>query len=474
VLNSYDAFETAVASFQRGRVAASGGELSAALIGFAGAVAQAGELWPDTNCPAEVRNQAARLAADSAYAAGAAAAQHGDPTSPLEEATALGIEIYNNEELEADVRLHGVYRAQCAAFELGHALVHAKPERAIEVFRDAVMCAEAAREFPLSSVDAEKVARTLANASASALVLARTLRDAGDSRYRSDLLRARELGSEVLEGGDLGPSLRVEAMLVMGEVHFELAQTEEKPEIAADHLESALGWSREASQAPGADALLQAQAFQRGANYACVYGLYVRGEDFEKGMDALEGAVHLALAAASPDTPPEIRAGGWDTAVRTQQNIALLLKERDPHAAGAAFAASVVLATRASEDLGLPEGHRGQHLYLKANGLLEQAILAQLTSGVDDDPAAVRLLVECCCAVEEVLTLKLVPPDVRARAALVGCGAWGRRGAGEECQEAIVRLATVAADTDGADPEHRDRGVSFAAQANQGQRVTSK
>ena len=92
MLNPYDAYETAVAAFQRGRQSASEGDPTAAMQAFIGAIAQAGELWPDVNCPVEVRSQSARLAADAAYAAGAVAAQRGDAVSSLEEATILGAE----------------------------------------------------------------------------------------------------------------------------------------------------------------------------------------------------------------------------------------------------------------------------------------------------------------------------------------------------------------------------------------------
>jgi hypothetical protein len=468
LLNPYEAFEVARHSFEEARAAAAAAEMSAAVAQFGEAVGHAGVVWREDAFPTEVRTQAARLAADAAYSQGIAAAQLGASTEALHRATVLCAEIHATEDLEDDVRLHGLYRAQCAAFELAHALRHASPERAIELFRDAVICADAARDFPPKAVDKEKILRTLANASAAALVLATTLRDVGDTRYKSDLIRARDLGKEVLELGGLTPSLEVEAMLVMGEIHFELAQVEDEPEKAVEHLENALGWTREASQSPGADGVLQAQAFQRGANYACVYGLYVRNEDFEKGIGSLEGAVQLAMAATGEAAPPEIRAGAWDAAVRTQQNIGLLWKERDPATAAVAFKRAAGLAAQAVADAQLSESHVAQHMYLRANAQLEGAILAQFLGGAEDAPDALAAFTACAKSVEEVLSRDTAPADIRARAALLGCGAWGRRGraTGEvACQESIVRLGAIAAATEGADPENRARGASFSAQA---------
>lgn len=467
MLNPYEAFEVARHAFEQGRTAATEGRMAEAAAHFDDACGHAAVVWREDAFPAEVRSQAARLAADASYSAGITSAQLGASPEALQGATLVCAEIHARADLEDDVRLHGLYRAQCAAFELAHALRDRSAERAIELFRDAVLCADAAREFHVHGVDKEKMLRTLANASAAALALANTLRDAGDTRYKTDLLRARDLGKEVLALGGLTQALEVEAMLVMGEVHFELAQVEDEPERAVEHLEHALGWSREASQSPGADALLQAQAFQRGANYACVYGLYVRTEDFDRGMASLEGAVELALAATGEGAPPEIRAGAWDTAVRTQQNIGLLWKERDPARAAAGFAEAARLAELGANDAQLSESHIAQHMYLRANALLEGAILAQWLGGVEDAPEALALFDACVAAVEAVLR-RTAPADVRARAALLGCGAWGRKGrvtGARACQVAIVRLGAIAAATEGADPEHRERGASFSNQA---------
>ncbi len=468
MLNPYEAFEVARAAFEQARDAAGAGDMALADAQFEQALGHAGVVWKEDAFPAEVRTQAARLASDAAYSRGIVSAQMGGAADALLAATVLCAEIHGREDLEADVRLHGLYRAQCAAFELAHAVRYEAPERAIELFRDAVLCADAARDFSKQEIDKEKLLRTLANASAAALALATTLRDQGDTRYKTDLVRALELGKEVLELGGLTPALEVESMLVMGEIHFELAQVEDEPKTAVEHLENALGWTREASSAPGADAALQAQAFQRGANYACVYGLYVRTEDFTRGIGSMEGAVQLALAATSEAAPPEIRAGAWDTAVRTQQNIGLLWKERDPAQAAGAFSAAAGLASQAASDEGLSAAHVAQHMYLRANALLEGAILAQWLGGTETAPEALALFTDCVAAVEQVLARPSAPADVRARAALLGCGAWGRRGraTGEaRCQEAIVRLGAIAAATEGADPENRERGASFANQA---------
>lgn len=468
MLNPYEAFEVARHAFDEGRKAAGAGQLSEAVRQFQEAVGHAGVVWKEDAFPEEIRTQAARLAADAAYSAGVAAVQAGAGAEALEQATVVCVAIHGHEDLDDDVKLHGLYRAQCTAFELAHAVRHGTPERSIELFRDAVLCADAARDFDPAKVDKEKLLRVLANASAAALALATTLRDVGDSRYKTDLLRARDLGKETLEWGGLSPALEVEAMLVMGEVHFELAQVEDEPENAVQHLENALAWSREAAQAPGADGLLQAQAFQRGANYACVYGLYLRHDDFPRGMASLQGAVQLAMAATGAGTPPEIRAGAWDTAVRTQQNIGLLWKERDPAKAAEAFAEAAQLAAAGAADPGLSAAHTGQHMYLRANALLEGAILAQFLGGEEGAPEALALFAECVACVEQVLASEQTPADVRARAALLACGAWGRRGRVTDTkasQEAIVRLGEIAATTEGADPEHRGRGAAFAQQA---------
>ncbi len=417
-----------------------------------------------------LRPQAAIFGADAAYAAGMAQIQGGAGADQLRAAVLIGVEIFEREALGEGPRLHGLYRAQCAAFEVAHSLSADHPEDASALFGDAARCAEALDG--LEAPDAEKAARVLANAAAASHALASIARARGDKSFKADLEKALEYGERAVQAIELRGALQAETFLILAEVSYELALTIEAPSEAAELLRAALGWTREAAEAPGANALMQAEAMQRGANYACVYGLYLRNEDFEAGIAALEGAVDLALAVADePNLPMALRAPAFDTAIRTRQNVALLLKERDQHAARRHFEASSALGRRAASTPGLSGGRRAGFLYLAANAQLEHGILGQSLSSNEADSAALASLREARELAQAALEQPECPPDVEARAALTVCGVSGRLLRAQPTLGGRAELAIIeafgrrAAQAEGAAQELRDTGARFAADA---------
>jgi len=336
-----------------------------------------------------------------------------------------------------------------------------------------VRCADAIDT--LAAADSQKKARVLANAAAASQGRAELVRHRGDPSFKEHLRSALEIGVRAVEMPDLRGPLQVEALLMLGEVSYELAMALDDGAKAIETLRSAIAWVQGASEAPGADGLMQAQALQKGAEYACVYGLYLRHEDHEEGVRALEGAVELALSVADEASlPMGLRAKAYDTAIRTRQNIALLLKEIDPMVARESFGSSDALATRAAAVEGLSPARQREFLYLAANAALEQGILTQLIAGDLSDEVAVGLLTSASEKARRAMSEDSTPHLV-ARAALVVCGVSGRLlqtldgerdGARIRSElETIEAFGQRAAHCEGAADAHRTTGAAFAAEA---------
>jgi hypothetical protein len=475
---SQENLNRARAKYTLAQQSASRGDAKGARLGFSQAAKLASGIWRQPEAGQEMISEAARLSADAMWSACMAhlSSQGAQAADTLRAATLLGAEIYEADHLEEDVRLHGLYRAQCATLELAHVRLEAKAqEDAIELLRDVAECAQAAKQMSAEQVDAQKVARVLANASAAMLTLGQVLRDGGSQKYREELNRSVEYGRAAVESEALPGPMAAESMLVVAESFYEIALLVEDPEKIGTHLESALGWTRLAAQAPGADGSLQAEAWHRGANYACVYGLFKRHEDFEEGLSFLEGAVELALEAARLEhLPAELRAQSYETAVRTCQNMGLLHKERKEwEQAQASFARSVELATEAAHAPGLATTFEVGFWYLSANGSLEQAVIWQHRQEAPS-PQAEALLRQAHGSAQKVLQKPGAPAQVVARAALLASGAVGRLmqtlAPGDEAGiikslEAIEVLGQRAAEAEGADLESRSRGAFFAADA---------
>lgn len=473
-MDYHGTIEQARAHFDRGNREASAGDFGAAAEAFHAAALAAAPVWRAAAASGEARTLAARLSADASYSAGMAAVRLGDPAERVRAAILLGVEIYERDDIVDDVRLHGLYRAQCAAFELAHALRAEDALQAEEYFRDALGCAEALEALP--GAEDEKVARVLANAAAAAHTLATLKRGRGVTAFKGDLRKALELGERAVQMPQLRGMMQAETFLILGDASYDLAMTVSEQTEAAELLRNALGWTREGAEAPGADGILQAQAMLRGANYACVYGLYQRHQDFGEGMAALEGSIELALTVANePHLPMDLRAPAFETAVRTGQNIGLLLKERDPAQAAGAFFASAQLAEEASAVPGLPAGNRAQCLYLAANARLERAILLQVVAGDEADRAALQALREARDRARAAWSQDACSPELFARAALIACGVAGRllRTIDVNDTDAVVAELTLiadmgrrAAETADALDEHRVAGANFAADAS--------
>ncbi len=435
----------------------------------------ASSLWSEQKHTTELRTEASRLAADAMWSASmaqlstAAEASH----DTLRATTLLGAEMYEDTSLEEDVRLHGLYRAQCASFELGHLRRESASEDAIELFRDVAECAQAATEMDAKAVDEAKVARVQANAAAALLTLAQIQRDGGGTRYREDLDRAVEFGKLSVESGALPGAMSAETMLVVAEASYEVAILIEDPKVIDKSLKAALGWTRQAADAPGAEGSLQAEARHRAANYACVFGLFRRHEDFDEGLSALRGAVELALSAARPkELPIELRGPAFETAIRTQQNLGLLLKEKGKTGeSSAAFEAAGRLASEAVAVEEMPASYRAGFWYLGANAHLERAatmMVAQKTV----DAAVTKVLEGARQNANQVLEMPDAPAALVARAALLACGAVGRMMQSKEASmstvqalETIESLGQRAAHAEGADLTTRSQGAFFAADA---------
>jgi len=454
------------------------GDFGRASAHYRDAALTVGPAWRHTDAPADTRTVAARLAADAIYA-GAMAAVRAELAADvlLREATLLGLELYEAEDLSAGVRVHGLYRAQCAAFELGHLVTESDPIDAVALFRDAAGCVAAVGALDLDD-EADEVfaARILANGAAAHVALASLLRSMNDSSFKDHFTEAITCGKDAIESGALPAGLEVETMLVLADAAFELGLSTEDRRHAVTAFEDALGWTRLASEAPGADGGLQAQALLKGANVACVYGLTVRHDDLQQGLDALAGAIALAMTAAEADhLPLDLRAQALDTAVRTQQNVALLLRERSPSEACDAFARAATMARDAATLPALPPPVQANLLYLAANATLETAILRQQLAGTERHAAALEGLASVQDLARAVLALPHAQPDIVVRAALLGCGAAGRLlRALDPLQdeqsiqtelETIVMFGERAARTEGADPELRSRAAYFAADA---------
>jgi hypothetical protein len=462
--------------FEQGQRAARA-DADAARAAFTDASAQAAALWRQQDTHPEPRAEAARLSADALWSACMVHIdQDGEGAqATLRAATLLGAELYEDDSLDDDVRLHGLYRAQCASFELAHLRRARSLEDTVELFRDVAQCAQAAEDMNAAAVDAQKVARVQANASAALLSLAQALRDGGSQKIRDELNRAVAHGRKAVESGELPGGMGVEATLVVAEAHYEIALLVEDPELIGHNLQQALAWTQMAAESPAADGALQAESWHRAANYACVYGLFRRHQDFDEGLESLEGAIALALSAARPaHLPAELRAQAFETATRTCQNIALLHKERGELAqAHAAFARSAALAQEAAAAPALAATFRAGFVYLGANAALERAALTQ-PSRDPRDPEVSALLAQALDGAREVLAIPGAPAQVVARAALLACGAVGRQmqalAKGDEigvqrALEAIEALSQRAAEAEGADLETRARGAAFAADA---------
>lgn len=473
----YQTLEAARKQFEDARNMASSNALQLAMAQLQSVVRTLGPLWKREINPEEVRTGAARLAVDASWSAGLiefqGALSSENPT--LKSTVLLGVEVYESTGLLPDVRLHGLYRAQCASFEMAHARRAAAPEDAIELFRDTIQCAPAAMEMDGLDVDVEKVARVQANGAAAALSLAQIIRDEGSLHYRTDLDKAIELGQISLELGALPPGMDVETSLVVAEGYYEVALLSEDEEVVTESLQSALAWTRQASEAPGANGALKAECFHRGANYACVYGLFRRHKDMQEGVDALRGAVELALAAADLDhIPSEIRAPSYETAVRSLQNIGIILKESGKTGeASEAFAESAKLCQRVSKIDALSGPFQTGFLYLGANAFLERAAIAQKELGPRNSEVG-ELLNGALHLATACLGRQDTPAEFVARSALLACSVAGRRmhtlTPGDEaglrkCLTDIEKFGQRAAHAEGADKESRSKGAFFAADA---------
>ena len=482
---AYEVIQAALAKARMAREALAAGDVETAVGGYSAAAGLAAGVWEDGQAPAEAREQAARLAADSAWLAGLTAAHQGTGASEvLRVATVTGVAIYESGDLAGDVRLHGLYRAQCAAFELGHLLLRSDPSAASELFHDAVQCSAAAKSLDTDEVDLGKLARVLANSAAGAMELAAlgppdherpnsSPADASVGGRRALLQSAADLAREAVGSGGLSGELEPETMLVLAEACYQLALTRVEPQPALELLEDALGWSRRATSCVGSGGLLQARAFKNAAGYACVYGLTLRHQDLERGIEAMQGGVELALAAAAPEgLPPHLRSEAYDTAVRTQQNIGLLLKEHDLLRASAAFHQAASQAVVAAGIDKLPPTWVAGFLYLAANAMLEEgAVLLEL--GEEHQSSARAALEDACGTARKVLNAEVAEPEVVARAALVLCYAAGRiaevlerhEAGAEPHLEAIIAAGERAALTEGASMEHRQHGAELALDA---------
>lgn len=441
---------------------------------YQSAVEAAGPAWERADVAAETRTIAARLSADAAYAAGMCQARlHPPETDALRAATLLGVRLFEREDLPGDVRLHGIYRAQCAAFEMGHQCMEYHPAQAKDLFQDAIGCVGALAQ--LTDVEEPKVARLYANAAAAASALAGLVKDQ-EKEFKQHLQLVLEHGQEGVDTGKLPLGMETETLILMGDAAYELGLLEKEQPKAVERLKDALGWTRQAAESPGADANLQADALLRGARYACVYGLYLRHSDFDGGIDALDGSVNLALSvASSPNLPPPIRATAFDTAVRTQQNIALLFKEHHPDLALDAFAKAADLGISAAASGGdLPPAARATLIYLAANARLEQAILLQVAARSEADAQALGLFAEVKQLARNVFRIDGAPHETVARAGLLACGASGRllraidpsdAAAIDRELEAIERFGQQASSQAQASEAIRARGAFFAADA---------
>ncbi len=469
-MDGYEELEQAKARFGEGQSAAKSGQDQEAFEAFGDAASRVHALWSDTEQPHELRVIAARLAADAQYSSAMASLRLPGATGKvLQDATVRCIAIYEDDALPGDVRLHGLYRAQCAAFELGHVWRHSSPAEAAKLFKNAIDCTDAMQ--PLVNTDKKKVARVLANGGAAAYTLSQLVKDRGDKSYRDELERASALGHAAVRSEELPPAMHAETLLVLMEVAYELALAEEEKDDALGGLQDALGWAREAAEAPGADALTQAQAMLRGANIAVVYGLHLRTDDYELGLSALQGAVDLAMSAANEEAlPTDLRANGYSVAIRTQQNIALLAKENHAKTASKAFVAAAELAEEALALPGLPSGAVGEFAYLGANAIFEAGVI-DLRLNQDRNTARARFA-EVLRRCKTTLDASGTDSDVRARAALLSCGALGRTlhtlGRGDDqaindALQAIVEAGRIAAEEAGADSEARERGAFYAA-----------
>jgi hypothetical protein len=266
--------------------------------------------------------------------------------------------------------------------------------------------------------------------------------------------------------------MAADTRLVLAEFTYELAITETEPESALPGLRNALGWARTAAEAEGVDGLFQAQALLRSADIASILGLALRHSDFEGGVSALLGAAQLAVAAAEVDeAPATIRGPAYDTAVRTLQNVGLLTKVRAPHRSRDAFERGVEAAVAAVELDILPGEWRAKFQYLAASGSLELATLLD-ESPVEREAALRRSLGHTW----EAVGSPHAEDEVKARAALVGCGASGRLlelvaedpAARARELEAIEALGRIAAECAGAPEDLRAKGRHFALDAAKG------
>ena len=436
--------------------------------------ADAARIWQDQSVATEGRVIAARLCADALYSAGMAGARLVPPVvEPLQQATLEGITIFETTALEGDVRLHGLYRAQCSAFELGHIMVEVDIERAIELFQDAIGCVGALAS--LEATTRAKEARLYANAAAASFALANLLRQEEHQNFKDHLKLSIEHASTALNTNELPLAMAFETRLLLSDACYEVALTESEQPKALERLEQALGWARDAAEAPGADAMMQADALLRGARYACVYGLYLRHTDFDGGVDALKGAIQLALATLEADhLPLSVRANAYDLAVRTQQNIALLLKESDSEGSRDAFALAASMATEFSRDQMLPKVTRAELVYLTANATLEQAIQLQMVAGMEQHKPAIALFEDVKRMARGVLRGADAKPDTGARVALLACGACGRllRALSQEDKAGILRELTgivqfgeQASELTEANKSLRAQGAFFAGDA---------
>jgi hypothetical protein len=450
-----------------------------ALESFEEAATLAAQVWANPAAEPPTRATAARLTADASWSAGMSATlgQHLPAEDTLRRAILRCLELFDREELEVDVRLHGLYRAQCAAFELAHVQAVSDPIDAVALFRDAAGCADALATLALAdAADNAKAARVLANAAASHLNLAGLLRQLEDTSAREHLEAAGRVGKQAVETAALPGPLEAETMLVLADASYELGLGTEDRKAATAAFEDALGWSRMASEAPGADGNLQAEALLRGANVACVYGLTLRHDDWSAAMEALDGAIALAQAAAANDhMPVEFRARSLDTAVRTQQNAGLLRKEKaELTPALEAFHRAAALALTSADLPNLPPPQRGAFLYLASNATLEAAIVQQTLAGTERHAAALQGLTRVQDLARAALGCAHLQPDLAARAALLACGASGRILRALDTDDAraiqteleyIEAFGQRAAQTDGADRELRARGAFFAVDA---------
>jgi hypothetical protein len=437
----------------------------------------AAHVWRSDGSPSDAREEAARLSSDAIWLSASTlldAESDGAPDA-LRAAALLGVELYERDGLPDDARLHGLYRAQCASFELGHLQQERAPETALQLFRDADRCADAALEMDGEEVDHEKVARVLANAASASLNAARLLRDTGSLKYREELDTAIERGQVAVEMDALPGPMQVETTLIVAEALYEMALLSEDKKVVGESLQNALGWARKAAESPQANALMQGEAWHRGANYACVYGLFIRHDDFAQGEAALQGAIGLALEVAQHEVlPMDLRAPSFETAVRTWQNLGILYRERqEAEKAAEAFVRAASLAHEASQTPHMPASFRGGFDYLAANARMELAALRQAAFG-DHDPEVGAQLRQARELAERALNNPESPRDIVARAALVGCGAVGRLMRGLRADDAasirahlevIERLGQRAAHTEGADAESRSKGAFFAADA---------